>query len=79
MDVKDTQRYKYRDDQRCRCCKIADETLVHVLEECPMLLSSPCSNGDEYSDDVAVLEKVVVRVQEFLDKVEEQEDAENED
>ena len=37
------------------------------------------SEGDEYSDDLQVLEKVVLRVQEFVDKVDEEDDEENED
>ena len=80
VDIKDIQRYKYGDNLRCRCCEISNETLVHVLSECPALTCHPCSNGDEYSDDLHVLEKVVIRVQEFLDKVDAQEnDEDNED
>ena len=69
-DIKDLQRYKYGSDQGCRCCDVdAEETLDHVLSECPGLCSQQCSSGDEYSEDMLVLERVVTRIQEFTDKV----------
>ena len=76
VDVKDLHQYKYGDDKVCRCCGTSDETLAHVLTECLGLMSQQCSVGDEFSDDLQVLEKVVVRVQEFIDKVDEEDDDE---
>ena len=74
-DIKDLQRYKYGSDQGCRCCDGgAEETLVHVLSECPGLCSQQCSSGDEYSEDMLILERVITRIQEFTDKVDEAED-----
>ena len=78
VDTKDLHQYKYGDDKVCRCCGVSDETLAHVLGECPALTSQRCAVGDEFSDDLGVLEKVVLRVQEFVDIVEEETAAEEE-
>ena len=74
VDVKSCQSHKYGDNLQCRCCSASEETLDHVLCECPAL-ADPCNVGDEFSEDMNVLERVVRRTQEFLDKV----DSENED
>ena len=75
VDVKEFHHYKYPEDNRgCRACGQSIETLAHVLGECNTLHSPTCDVGDEYSEDLSVLEKVVVRTQEFMDKVEELEE-----
>ena len=75
VDVKEFHHYKYPEDNRgCRACGQSIETLTHVLGECNTLHSPTCDVGDEYSEDLSVLEKVVVRTQEFMDKVEELEE-----
>ena len=56
----------------CRSCNSVDETLDHVLCECPALTSESCSQGDEFSENMNVLEKVIHRIEEFLDKVDEE-------
>ena len=45
-----------------------------LLHECATLVNPVAAAGDEYSEDLGVLEKVCVRMQEFLDKVEELEE-----
>ena len=40
-----------------------------MLKECPGLVSDSCEEGDEYSEDLDVLKKVVCRVEEFVDKI----------
>ena len=80
VDVKDILSYKYEDSQMCRSCNSVDETLNHVLCECPALTSECCSQGDEYSENMNLLEKVIHRIEEFLDKVdEEDEEGENDE
>ena len=69
IDVKELHRYKYGDNQTCRCCDTIDETVVHVLKECSGLTSEACEEGDEFSEDMKTLEKVVVRLEEFMDKI----------
>ena len=49
------------------------------MSECLGLSSQQCSSGDEYSDDMQVLERVISRVQEFADKVDETETRETEE
>ena len=72
VDVKEFHHYKYAEDDRlCRACGRCPETLAHVLGDCVTLCNPHCVSGDEYSDDLGVLEKVCVRVQEFMEKVEE--------
>ena len=77
-DIKEFQRYKYGNDLGCRCCDGDAETLDHVLSECTGLSSQQCSSGDEYSDDMQVLGRVISRVQEFADKVDEREEGSGE-
>ena len=60
----------YGDNKNCRCCDAQNETLNHILNECPALTSEMCSGGDEFSDNLHVLEKVVTRFREFMEKVE---------
>ena len=71
VDVKEFHHYKYAESNRvCRACGHSTETLVHVLNECATLVHPVSAAGDEYSEDLSVLEKVCVRMQEFLDKFE---------
>ena len=76
IDVKDLHRYKYGKDTLCRCCGVQDETLNHVLMECSNLDSEPCSENDEFSDELEVLKIVVHRVEEFVTKIDIEEDDE---
>ena len=69
IDVKELHRYKYGDNQTCRCCEDNEETVGHMLKECPGLVSDSCEEGDEYSEDLDVLKKVVCRIEEFVDKI----------
>ena len=78
IDIKEVQRYKYEGDMSCRGCENSMETVEHVLCECTALSSQPCARGDEYSDSIETTEKVICRVKEFMDLVDEQEE-ENED
>ena len=71
IDIKEVQRYKYGDDLTCRGCENCPETVNHVLCECTALNSPRCSVGDEYSEILETLEKVVRRAEEFLEIVEE--------
>ena len=51
-----------------------------MFNTCSGLKSDACEVGDEYSDEVKVLEKVVRRMEEFLTITEKNEDGEvNED
>ena len=78
VDIKEFHQYKYRDKQ-CRCCETSDETLIHVLNLCPTLKSDPCNEGDEFSDDPKVLEKVVLRAEEFMGIIDTESEEENEE
>ena len=65
VDVKEFHHYKYTENDRvCRACGDSIETLVHVLHECATLVNPVAAAG----------EKVCVRMQEFLDEVEELEE-----
>ena len=75
INIKDVQRYKFGDDQSCRVCGDSDETINHVLTECSALTRQQVGVGDEYSEDLEVLDRVIQRVEEFQDAVEEQEEA----
>ena len=77
VDVKEFHRYRYGDDKICRCCGTSDETWIHVISGCPDLTSDPCDEGDEFSDDLKVLEKVVLRVEEFLNVRDDDSDEDN--
>ena len=57
-------------------CTGSEETIDHVLTSCPALTHQQVSVGDEYSDDLEVLECVIRRVEEFQEKVDEQEEEE---
>ena len=74
IDIKEVQRYKYEEDMSCRGCENSMETVEHVLGECTALSSQPCAGGDEYSDSIETAEKVICRVKEFMDLVDEQEE-----
>ena len=76
INIKDVQRYKYGEDLCCRVCSGSEETIDHVLTSCPALTHQQVSVGDEYSDDLEVLECVIRRVEEFQEKVDEQEEEE---
>ena len=67
-DIKEFRSYQYdlEDDVTCRACKRNTETLHHVLNECPALSTSVCEVGDEYVDNIEKLERVAVRVKNFL-------------
>ena len=73
VDVKELHQYKYGDNNICRCCGASQETLQHVFNVCPALASDACNVGDEFSEEISVLEKVVRRVEEFQKRVEESE------
>ena len=75
INIKDVQRYKFGDDQSCRVCGDAEETIDHVLTECSALTRQQVGVGDEYSEDLEVLDRVIQRVEEFQDAVEEEEEA----
>ena len=76
IDIKDVKRYKYGDELTCRVCKQSTETVEHILCECTALVSHQCSKGDEYSEQLETLEEVIVRLEEFIDITEEQEEEE---
>ena len=76
IDIKEAQRYKYGEDMVCRGCGNSPETINHVLCECPSLKSQQCSRGDEYSEVLATLEKVVLRAEEFMQMIDNEEEEE---
>ena len=46
-----------------------------MLTECSALTRQQVGVGDEYSEDLEVLDRVIQRVEEFQDAVEEEEEA----
>ena len=80
VDIKELHEYKYGNNNICRSCGASEETLQHVFNTCSGLKSDACDVGDEFSDEMKVLEKVVRRMEEFLTITEKNEDGEvNED
>ena len=79
IDIKEAQSFKYGNDMECRGCGDCPETVYHVLCECPALKSEKCNRGDEYSELLSTLEKVVLRAEEFMELIdsEEVEECEN--
>ena len=79
IDIKEAQSFKYGNDMECRGCGDCPETVHHVLCECPALKSEKCNRGDEYSELLSTLEKVVLRAEEFMELIdsEEVEECEN--
>ena len=79
IDVKEFHGYKYKSDQVCRCCGLYEETLAHVWSECPNLETDPCRENDEFSEDLKVLEKIILRINEFTMKIDAEEDGDTEE
>lgn len=70
--IKDHRRYEFSEgDMLCRLCKKEAETFEHVGSRCSLVRSPAVHAGDEYSEDLAILESVAARVKEFLEKVDE--------
>ena len=68
--IKEHRQYEYSEDNMdCRLCGVAEETLNHVICGCGLLDSPVAREGGEQSEELEVLESVVARVKEFLDKV----------
>ena len=68
--IKEHRQYEFsNDDMVCRACGIGEETLHHVLCGCGSLCSTVVEEGAELSDELEILETVVDRVKEFVDKV----------
>ena len=72
--IKEVQRYKYEEEMSGNSI----ETVKHVLCECTTLNNQWCSRGDEYSNSLQTTEKVISRVKEFIDLVEDQEEEKEE-
>ena len=69
VDLKCNRKYKYGDDTCCRLCGINDESVHHVVNECPLIHRENVM--DPYSDNCDELLEVSNRCLKFDEKVEE--------
>ena len=73
-DMKELQEYKCGDNNISRSCGASQETLQHVFNFCSGLKFDTCDLRNVFSDEMKVLKKVVLRVEEFLTRIEKKED-----
>ena len=77
LDVKANFKNKYKDDLKCRICKIEEETQIHILQHCPELHkddSLKITYDDIYeNEDMDKLRTVAGKIRDILDKLEEHE------
>ena len=73
LEVKTNYKNKYRDNLKCRACKEAEETQLHVLQECDILHvdeTTKIKYDDIFEDeDIPTLRTTAIRIRETIERL----------